>query len=227
MNVIARFAMAQEEISAALEAYLDAAVSPPVKRLLWKRLRLSDAERLDAIVALASTVEYPLHKDAYRETYRATMAVRNRLAHGGISLTLNDAATAEPGLFTFGADESENKFYSLSELRAVASDARWLSIVALRLGQLVSGEPVLSPMRHPSDLPLSAVSDPPADRTGWGESPLCPRGHSNVVGVSTRYGDAWLCGHCDHVRVRNDDGLIGRRDVLADAARSPEPGSPD
>ncbi|WP_242089315.1 hypothetical protein [Microbacterium lacticum] len=219
LDVIARFAMAQEEIGMALHKYLGGALSEPVGKLVRRRLRLSDEERLDALVALAETVAYPLHVAAYRKTYADTKAVRDRLAHGGPPLVGRFEETKEPMLWAFESEKgkpgaSKPYTHSLTDLRAYGANARWLARVAWRVRAIITKEDVPENVLVPSDLPQAAVMDQPANRDGWGEPPLCPRGHANVYGVSTFYGDAWLCGHCDHLRVREDAALIGSRDIL-------------
>ena len=217
LDVIARFAMAQEEIGMALHSYLDGALSEPVGKLVSRRLRLSDDERLDALVALAETFNYPLHVAAYRKTYANTKAVRDRLTHGGPPLIGRFEDTREPVLWAFDAVRGKSGMsrpHSLSDLRAFGVNARWLARVAWRIRALVTDETVPESVRVPSDLPRAAVVDQPANLDGWGDPPLCPRGHANVYGVSTLYGDAWLCAHCDHLLVRESAALIGSRNTL-------------
>lgn len=219
LDVIARFAMAQEEIVMALQEYLGGVLSEPVGKLMQRRLRLSDGERLDALVALAETVCYPLHVQAYRKTYTDTKAVRDRLAHGGPPLVGRFEDTDEPMIWAFEAVKgkpgaSKPYTHSLTDLRAYGANARWLARVAWRVRAVITEEGVPENVRVPSDLPKAAVLDQPANGDRWGEPPLCPRGHANVIGVNTFYGDAWLCGHCDHLRVRDDSQVTGDRSVL-------------
>lgn len=204
----------------ALRSYLDAALSAPVGKLVGRRLRLSDDERLEALVALAETVAYPLHKVAYRKTYADTKAVRDRLAHGGPPLIGRFEDSREPVLWAFEAVKgkpgaSRPHTHSLTDLRAYGANARWLARVAWRVRSVITDENVPENVRVPSDLPKAAVLDQPANRDGWGDPPLCPRGHADVYGVSTFYGDAWQCGHCDHLMVLDSTELIGSRDTLS------------
>ncbi len=220
LDVIGRFAMAQEEISNTLDAYLGTSLSTPVKAVLSKRLRLSDDERLEVLIALAKTTSYPLHIEAYKRTYRDTKAVRDHLAHGGPPLVRWFEDTKEPMMWAFSPSKkvrggSEPHVYSLTALKAFGDNARWLGRVAWRVHALLTNEDVPSAVRVPSDLPRGAVIDQPADRKHWGTPPVCPLGHGNVYGVLTAYGDAWFCGHCEHLRVRDDSSLAGSRSVLA------------
>src|SRR5687767_10429475 len=83
LDVIARFAVMQENMESALDFYLGAVLDAGVKEAVWRRIRLSDEERLRVLVAVARAGAYPLHERAYRETFNSVRAVRNLLAHGG------------------------------------------------------------------------------------------------------------------------------------------------
>lgn len=118
-----------------------------------------------------------------------------------------EAVAGKPGT-------SKPHTHSLNDLRAYGLNARWLGWVAWRIRAVITDEEVPEHVRVPSDLPRAAVMDQPANRDGWGDPPLCPLGHASVHGVSTYYGDAWLCEHCDHLKVREVSALIGSRDTL-------------
>lgn len=95
--------------------------------------RPSDDERLCALLALTETVGYPLHVVAYRATLERTKAVRDRLAHGVLSLTARNETTAEPGLYPFGTTEKDNRYYRLAALRSAAGEPRWLYLTPWRI----------------------------------------------------------------------------------------------
>lgn len=215
LSVIAFFAMAQEAIGSALSSYLDARVSTDVKAVLWKRVRLSDAERVDALVAMARAVGYPLHERAYRHTFSASKVVRDRLAHGGLHLPAEGGSTAEPGLITVGP--AKGHYSGLQTLRGAEGDARWLWLVARRIEFMCSQTAVPPELgwQAPSDLPVSAVEA--VVETGAAGAPAfheCPEGRPDTTRVRTRYGDAWLCRTCGDLRLRDDSALIGAREVL-------------
>lgn len=217
LSVIAYFAVAQEEIDSALSSYLDSTLTPEVKAVLEKRLRLSDGERLAALVALARAVSYPLHARAYQETHAATKVVRDRLAHGGLHMTGQDEATQEPGLLMLGGKAMH--YLGLTELRTAEQNARWLSLVARRVNVLCAGQsdPIPPGMREPSDLPKSAVVGKARPRGVDVAIGDCPAAHADMAEVRTRYGDASLCRVCGHVRVRDDAELVASREALSRA----------
>lgn len=213
LDIIARFAVMQENAQGALSSYLDKTLDEHVKRVLWRRIRLSDDERLQALVAVAQASGYPLHEQGFRDVFQGARKVRNLLAHGGTMLATREPNTDEPGLMTF-TDEGQPIHYSLADLRSTASDSRWLASVAWRIRGLHSGEGVPRSVRVPSDLPLSTITGFPASMAHWPTPEVCPNGHGNIVGVETRYGNAWRCGHCGHLRLLDENVLSGPRSTL-------------
>lgn len=216
LDIIARFAVMQDNAEGAVSSYLDNTVDPHVKRVLWRRIRLSDDERLQALIAVARASDYPLHDQGFRDVFQAARKVRNLLAHGGTMLPTREPTTGEPGLMTV-TDEGQAIHYSLADLRSTASDSRWLATVTWRIRSLQSGEGIPRSVRIPSDLPLSTINGWPASTARWPTPEACPNGHGNVVAVETRYGNAWRCGHCDHVRLLNEDALSGSRSTVAES----------
>lgn len=220
LDLIANFSLAQEEATSGITAYLDSkGVAENVRQLIWRGSRMADDERARAIVVLAGITGYPLHRQAFRDTYSRVKGARDEFAHRGPIQPGVSMETREQFVWTFTpspetAEGVKLNLRSLADVRSLVADARWLYLVGWRVRSLITGDGVPSPVMFPSDIPGSAVDEQPIDRTGWGQPPLCPLGHANVVGVGTRYGDAWKCGHCERVWLCDESSLTGSRATL-------------
>lgn len=196
LDILGRFAMVQEHIDDAFEGYLRSNLAEGVVNVVTKRIRFSDNERLTVMVALAAALELPLYADAFRDTYSAVKTVRDDLAHGGLVLDARNESN-EQVLLLPKSDKLVT--YSKRDLSVLDRDCRWLLGVTWRAVSLVTGDEVPARIEEPSAFPPSAVRQTLAPPKGV-NPPLCPSGHANTVYVYTAYGEAWLCGHCEHLR---------------------------
>lgn len=219
LDQIAQFAMVQQFASAAIAGYLETqGVSSAVKKLIWRGERMSDQDKCDAFVVLAKVTGYPLHEEAFRAAYEEARTTRDMLTTGGPPIFRRYERTDLPMMWGWQRSLITPGHLSpvvldLTKMNALVQDSRWMHSVVRRLWSLARDSGETPEFKVPSDLPVSAIDGREADITGRGTPPLCPLGHENVAAVNTRYGDAWLCHECDHVRLLDDTGLVSSRPV--------------